>query len=346
MIQSPDIKIHEPRKPPIKSHKVPRCWEACSVCPMVRRELMQKFFMVLYAVFAFYGELYAQQQSTGLVVSMKESMLKFSKADKRKEAVVELRKAGYPAFKGLRSLAKDTGRGRDERIAAVILAGEIVKTSTAAPAADREDFRKDAEAMLAGDKDDFVREASAITLGKLADKSAIKSLKSALNDKSGNVRMRAAWALAKNGDYAGKEAALGGLKSDRVAEQVLAVMALEEMVDDGLLGTIRENLKSESTWTRINSALAIKRIEIKRTHGTTRIDYLENAMHDNQTEVQQWATKELSREIEEGGPNRDKSLAVLKRTAENKKSAASFYSGKILRRLIKESKVKESELER
>lgn len=312
----------------------------------VRRELMRKFFVVFYSLFAFCGVLYAQQQSTGPVVSVKESMSKFSKADKRKEAVVELRKAGYPAFKGLRSLAKDARRGRDERIVAVMLAGEIVKASTAAPITEREGFRKDTEAMLAGDKDDFVREASAITLGKLADKNAIKSLKSALNDKSGKVRMRAAWALAKNGDNSGKEAALSGLKSERVSEQVLAVEALEEMDDDALLEPIRENLKSENTWTRINSELAIKRIEIKRTHGTTRIDYLENAMHDNQTEVQQWATKELSREIEEEGPNRDKSLAVLKKAAENKNSAASFYSGKIIRRLTREGKVNKWELKK
>lgn len=305
---------------------------------------MQKFFVVFYLLLAFCDVLYAQQQSTGPIVSVRESMSKFSKADKRKEAVVELRKAGYPAFKGLRSLAKDAKRGRDERIAAVLLAGEIVKASTAAPIADREGFRKDTEAMLAGDKDDFVREASAITLGKLADKNAIKSLKSALNDKSGNVRMRAAWALAKNGDYSGKDMTVRGLKSSNVTEQVLAVEALDEMGDKTVIEEIRGNLKSDNVWTRINSALAIKRIEYKSLKTEEKISYLEQTMNDPQLEARNWAVKELAKKIEDSAPDRDKALAALKKAAKDGKNPASLKAAKNLGLLLKSGSIQEKEL--
>lgn len=305
---------------------------------------MKKFFVGFYVLFGFSGTLSAQQQSTGPVVSVKESMLKFSKADKRKEAVIELRKAGYPAFKNLRSLAKDPRRGMDERIAAVMLAGEIVKASTAAPAADREGFRKDVEVMLAGDKDDFMREASAITLGKLADKNAIKSLKSALNDKSGNVRMRAAWALAKNGDHSGKDITIRGLKSSNVTEQVLAVEALDEMGDKATIEEIRGNLKSDNVWTRINSALAIKRIEYRSLKAEEKVSYLEQTMNDPQLEVRNWAVKELAKKIEDSTPDRDKALAALKKAAKDGNNPASFKAAKSLGLLLKNGSIQEKEL--
>ena len=306
---------------------------------------MKSLFM-LFLVFTFPFGAFAQEKSTGSVVSIESSIAKLRKSDKHREAVAELRNVGYPAFKDLRSMAKDTGKGRDERIAAVLLAGEIVKTSTAAAVSDRDGFRKDIEAMLAGEKDEFVREASAIALGKLEDKNALKSLKSALNDKSGNVRMRAAWALAKNGDYSGKEAALDGLKSKNVTDQILAVDALEGMNDDSLIGKIRDNLKSDNVWTRINSALALNRIGIKKLTGVDRIAYLGKALKTEQEEVRQWAVGVLASDVSQNRPEKAEAQALLLKTAKESGNPAAQHSAAALVSLIDEGKINKEEIGR
>ena len=290
------------------------------------------------------GQTFAQEQSTSTVIPIRDSMVNLGKPGMRKDAVKELRKAGYPAFKGLRSLAKNTGKGRDERIAAVLLAGEIVKASTVAAASEREGFRKDAETMLASDKDDFVREASAMALGKLGDKNSVKSLKAGLNDKSANVRMRSAWALAKNGDYSGKEVAIKGLKSSNVTEQVLAVDALEEVGDKTSIAIIRENLSSDNVWSRINTALAIKRIEYKNLNIEQKIPYLEEAARDKQAEVRNWAVGELTKRISEAGGDRDSALSALKKIAKDPDNPAASKAAKSLSLLLKIGSVQWSEL--
>lgn len=299
--------------------------------------------IILGLIYLCCGPVFAQERSMGTIVPVKDSITNLGNPTTRKEAVKELRKTGYPAFKELRSLAKNTSKGRDERIAAVLLTGEIV-TSTAAAASDREGFRKDAETMLSSDKDDFVREASAIALGKLEDKNALKSLKSALNDKSGNVRMRAAWALAKNGDYSGKEAALQMLDSDDASGQAVAIEALEEIEDNSLIPELEKRLKAQNPGTRISAILAIKRVKLKSLSAEKRITFFAESLTDKQAEVVQWAAKKLTAEIENDRPQKYLALKSLKTFSADKSNSRHYLGIKWLNYLVEKGKISEEEM--
>lgn len=304
---------------------------------------MKKTWTSLFALLIIGMPIASMAQSTK-AVTVDGLVAGLGKPETRKAAVQELRDKGFVALKVLKGVAKNSRKGRDERVASILLAGDIVKLSTAATMADRDGFRKDAESLLATDKDDFVREASALALGKFGDKSAITTLKKSLMDKNANVRMRSAWALAKNGDNSGKDAAIKGLKSNNVTEQVLAVEVLEELGDKGSIEVIRDNLSSDNVWSRINTALAIKRIEYRNTKEDLKIQYLEDATKDKQLEIRNWAVGELARRVGAAGVDRGIALDALKAIAKDPANPAAGKAASTLSILLKSGSVQWSEL--
>lgn len=296
------------------------------------------------SVYMLVGLPFAVMAQSTRAVTVDGLLAELGKPETRKAAVQELRGKGYVALKALKSVAKNSKKGRDERITAILLAGDIVKLSTAATMSDRDAFRKDAESLLTADKDDFVREASALALGKFGDKSAIPNLKKSLMDKNANVRMRSAWALAKNGDNSGKDAAIKGLKSNNVTEQVLAVEVLEELGDRGSIEVIRDNLSSDNVWSRINTALAIKRIEYRNTKDDLKIQYLEDATKDKQLEIRNWAVGELAKKVGASGADRDIALDTLKRLSKDPSNPAAGKASKSIGLLLKSGSVQWAEL--
>jgi len=261
------------------------------------------------------------------------------KPELRKAAVQELRNKGYGAFKALKSVAKNSKKGRDERVAAILLAGDIVKLSTAATVSDRDGFRKDAEGLLSGDKDDFVREASALALGKFGDKSAIATLKKSLTDKNANVRMRSAWALARVGDNSGADAALKMLDTDDAGGQFVAIEALGEIGDPLLLPELEKRASSTNQGTRICAILAINRVKMKKLSGEERIKFLAQSLADEQAEVAQWAAKTLASEVMNGGEHEISALTALKKFSADKSNRRRYLGMKWLNYLVEERKI-------
>ncbi len=190
------------------------------------------------------------------------AMSKLKNKETRQEGAKELESIGQPALPQIQEIAKDQTRSRDERITALILMGRIGKN------APNPQLRIQLEDTLKNDNDDLTREASAIALGHLKDQESIPKLKDALNDRSGNVRMRAALGLAKLGDKYGKTPALQAITQKNVTAQLLAIDVLEEYNDKSVLSQLKANLNSDNVWTRIHSMLAIKRIEETMGSGT------------------------------------------------------------------------------
>jgi HEAT repeat protein len=201
------------------------------------------------------------------------------------------------------------------------------------------------EDTLKNDDDNLTREASAIALGHLKDHDAIPKLKEALNDRSGNVRMRAALGLAKMGDDTGKRQALDALKGRDVTAQLLAIDALEEYNDKAVIPQLRQNLTSDNVWTRIHSQLAIKRIESKDLQGQAKLNYLQETLKDKQFEVNNWAAESLMKEVVNNTENSTQALNILKDNAKNKEIAGCYSCNKMLRYLVETGKISESEIQ-
>ncbi len=277
----------------------------------------------------------------------------------RQEGSKELESIGQEALPQLQEIAKDKTRTRDERITALILMGKIGKNAPIDTAqhpkgqkmmgaqqkhSNKKQVRMQLEDTLKNDDDNLTREASAIALGHLKDKDAIPKLKEALNEHSGNVRMRAALGLAKMGDDTGKIQALEALKGKDVTAQLLAIDALEEYNDKSVIPELRQNLNSDNVWTRIHSMLAIKRIEVKDLQGQARLNYLQEILKDKQFEVNNWAAESLMKEVAANTENRSQSLTILKDTAKDKEIAGCYSCNKMLRYLLETSKIAESEI--
>lgn len=256
-----------------------------------------------------------------------QSVKKLEKRETRREAIAELEKAGKASLAHLMNIAKDSKQSNEVRVPAIVLIGKIKA----------DEAMGGLEDILANDKDKYSREAAAIALGHLGNKQATPALQKALNDASGNVRMRAAWALAKMGDHGGKGLALKTLKGNDVSAQLLAVDALEAMGDKSILPELEKNAKNNNTWTRVHSKLAIKRISIQGLGDKQRIAYLSDTLNDKQYEVNNWAAIEL------GKTGTPEAMAVLKKSAKGFRQPGSRSAKKVLNRLVQQGKTTNEE---
>jgi len=262
---------------------------------------------------------------------LNEAIRKLEKQGTRKEGIRHIEKIGKPAGPSLIRTAKDKSKNQNMRISAIMLLGKIK--------ADR--ARESLEEILDKDEDKFCREASAIGLGKLEDKRAKPKLKQALNDKSGNVRMRAAWALANMGDDSGYELALETIKGKDITAQLLAIDALEAIGNKKAIPILKQNLDSENVWTRIHSKLAIKRLEMLGLSEKEKLNFLKETLKDEQFEVNNWAAVELGKIALSDIPESQSAIDILRNTAMDSKMPGSYAASKMVRRLIELGKIKD-----
>jgi HEAT repeat protein len=223
--------------------------------------------------------------------------------------------------------AKDTTKDQNARVAAIVLAGKL----------NDEGANRDIENILEKDANAYCREAAAIALGHSGDKQAIPKLKQAMKDSSGNARMRAVWALAKMGDTSGKQLALEAIKGKDVTAQMLAVDALEMIGDKDAIPELKKNLDSGSSWARIHSMLAIKRLEIKDLSGNERLSYFRETLKDKQFEVSKWAVTEL---LKTGTPE---AIRILKEAAKDPSTKGSYTAKRAVKAFEKQGNVKAEE---
>jgi len=260
-----------------------------------------------------------------------EAIRKLEKQGTRKEGIRHIEKIGKPAGPLLIRTAKDKSKNQNMRISAIMLLGKIK--------ADR--ARQSLEEILEKDEDKFCREASAVGLGKLEDKRAKPKLKQALNDKSGNVRMRAAWALANMGDGSGYELALETIKGKDITAQLLAIDALEAIGNKEAITILKQNLESENVWTRIHSKLAIKRLEVLGLSEIEKLSFLKETLKDEQFEVNNWAAVELGKIALSESAQSQSAVGILRNTAMDSKMPGSYAASKMVRRLIELGKIKD-----
>jgi len=249
----------------------------------------------------------------------------------RKEAIRNIEKIGKSAGPSLIRTAKDKSKNQNTRISAIMLLGKIKA----------EQARESLEEILEKDEDKFCREASAIGLGKLEDKRARPKLKQALSDKSGNVRMRAAWALANMDDDSGYELALETIKGKDITAQLLAIDALEAIGNKKAILILKQNLDSENVWTQIHSKLAIKRLEMLGFSEKEKLNFLKKTLKDEQFEVNNWAAVELGKIALSDIPESQSAIDILRNTAMDSKIPGSYAASKMVRRLIELGKIKE-----
>jgi len=262
--------------------------------------------------------------------TVEEAIRKLENEKTRKEGIEELDQMGKPALPHLLKLAKDRGKSQDARISAMLLLG---KTKD-------EQAREPLEEILEKDEDKFCREASAIGLGKLGDKKGIPKLKQALSDASGNVRMRAAWALAVMGDDSGYALALETIKGKNVTAQLLAIDTLEAIGNKEAIPILKQNLDSENVWTRIHSKLAIKRLEMLGLSEEEKLNFLKETLKDEQFEVNNWAAIELGKIALSDIPESQPAIDILRNVASDTKIPGSYSASKMVRRLLELGKIK------
>ena len=260
-----------------------------------------------------------------------EAIRKLEKQGTRKEAIRDIEKIVNQAGPSLVKMAKDKSKKQNTRISAIMLLGNIKA----------ERARESLEEILEKDEDKFCREASAIGLGKLEDKKAKPKLKQALNDKAGNVRMRAAWALANMGDDSGYELTLETIKGKDITAQLLAIDALEAIGNKKAIPILKQNLDSENVWVRIHSKLAIKRLEILGLSEIEKLNFLKKTLKDEQFEVNNWAAVELGRIALSDIPESQPAIDILRNTAMDSRIPGSYAANKMVRRLIELGKIKE-----
>lgn len=261
---------------------------------------------------------------------IEQSIEKLKKRETRSEAVKAIETKGKSAAGKLRQLIHDEKADRESRVSAIVLLGRIKS----------DEDRGELEGILGKDRDKFGREAAAIALGHMGDEQAIPQLKKALEDESANVRLRAAWALGKMGDKSGEETALKALRDTDVSAQLLAVDAIEVIGDKSIIPELKSNLKSQNTWTRIHSNLAIKKLVMLGLSEAEKLNYLREALKDEQFETNQWAAGELGKfEVQEAKD-------FLKAAAKDNSHPGNYAARKILFKLGKEGKLKSEDLDK
>ncbi len=169
------------------------------------------------------------------------------------------------------------------------------------------------------DNDKFVREASCLGLSYLKDKDTIKELKKALNDLSGNVKMRAGLALARLGDYSGKTMAIESINQDDITAQFLATDVLEELKAKDAIPILQSYINNPKSlsWTRVHSLLAIAKIEASELIKEEKLNYYDKTLKEHkQLEVTRWVCDELLKLITEKDPLSIKAEEILKKAGE------------------------------
>lgn len=186
------------------------------------------------------------------------------------------------------------------------------------------------------DKDKFVREASCLGLSYLKDPSTIPYLKALLKDKSGNVRMRAALALARLGNDAGKELAIKAINEDDITAQFLAGDVLEALKADDAIPILKSYIDNPNSlsWTRVHSLLAISKIEASKLKDEDRLEYLNNTLKTHQQlEVAKWAAQELANLILNQDPLSSKAREILENASSNYPYPGGYCAYKVLLRI-------------
>ncbi len=246
---------------------------------------------------------------------------------------------------------KKTEKKRQAKIASTLFMGKLK----------RKEAKKIIENNLNNDEDKFVREASAIALmemnldqkavlkaegGRLKAEEkqkrkmnkeeineSIKALQKALDDESGNVRMRAILALVRirqNSEIGSqnteigieelKKRALKGIKSENVTESFLAIEAIETIGDKNMTTILKQNFNNKNVWIQLHSKIAVKSLETQGITIAEKLKYLKETLEDEQYEISKWAAEELAKE------NAKEADEILEEAANNKNYAA----GKVL----------------
>ncbi|MBU2462362.1 HEAT repeat domain-containing protein [bacterium] len=267
---------------------------------------------------------------------IKEIIERLQDPKTRQEAIKEIERIGKPAGVHLSQIAKDRDKDQNSRVTSILLLGRTKA----------ENARIDLEEILEEDKDKFCREAAAIALGESQDKEAIPKLKEAMKDESGNVRMRAVWALAKLQDKSGKRLALETLKGKDVTAQLLAVEALEAIGDKSIIDELKANVDDPdlSVWTKIHSKLAVKKLQVLGLNDIDRLNFLRETLKDEQSEVNYWAVKELGEEIIDNTPNRKQAIDILNEVAKDPRIPGSTSASKLLLKFIELGEVTREEI--
>ncbi|MFH1287975.1 MAG: HEAT repeat domain-containing protein [bacterium] len=235
---------------------------------------------------------------------------------KRLKVLEEIKKRRKEAVPILIEIVKDKSGSEDEKIMAMMFLGELKA----------KEAKKDIEDILKEDKNQYCREASVLALAGIGETTSIQLIKEGLNDESGNVRQRAVLALAKLGDKSHSDIALKGIKEGNPTEKLLATMALEEIGDTSVIKELKaEELKAKDVWTKINAKLAIKKIEYRNTKEGNKLVYLQEALKDEQFEVNSWVVEELAK------INSSDAIKILEDSAKDKEIAGSYAAGKYLR---------------
>ena len=301
---------------------------------------------VLFLTLVFTCGAYAQEQSTGSVVSIESSIAKLSRPDKYREGSEELRKKGKAALKDLFKAAKDKSSSKAQRVGAMLLFGDIAgrDKTTGEREVSSSEINIFYEKTLSSDPDESMRQTAAICMANTGDKSNIPKLRKGLEDKSSKVKARAAWALAKLGDMSGKEAALNALEDKDAGAQIVAVEAIEAIGDKTLIPNLQGMMKSKDVGVRLNAKLALKRLEAKNLSGESKIAYFSDVLKDDEPEAAQWAVKKLVEEINTNGTSRASAVKALKECADDKSGRNSYFAAKWLNQLYSQGKVSEAEI--
>ena len=164
------------------------------------------------------------------------------------------------------------------------------------------------------------RMVAIIGLGNIIEKGdaeyeeVIKTFKEALRDKSGYVRMHAAYMLGKFGYDTGYEVAIRDASSENRRVREYAIEALGEIGKEEGIKVIEEGIRDKDIWIRIKSKIAKRKIELKgikremlrkmKKRGDIirdKIRYLREVIDKEEIyEVQVWACEELVEMGEEG----------------------------------------------
>ncbi len=261
-------------------------------------------------------------QST-MTISVSDLILRLSKPGQFRDVEEKLKLLGEPAIKDLLDVVKDSRNPKEQRVAAIILIGDMAGGTdiNAKELIMRKGIDLYYEKLLTSDPDESIRQSAAIGLGKLGNRRSIPVLKHALSDTNPKVRARVAWTLAMLGDKSGKETAMTVLMDKSPGAQAVAVEAIGEIGDKNLIPELQKRYEDKNPRTRINAQLAVRAIEVKNLGGNARIKYFEEALDDKQNEVSRWALIGIAEEIELNGKNKDAAVKVLEKSSGKKNGA-------------------------
>ena len=198
------------------------------------------------------------------------------------------------------------------------------------------EYREKIEECLLSDKSRMCRITASVSLGLIGNVKSIPVLKKAMQeDSSETSRMYAALALAKMGDYSGKEPAMEMLASSNINGQIVAVEILGVIGDKKLLPRLKTHLKdTNDEWKQLNTKEAIYSIEMKSLRGQELLEYLKNILYkDEFYMLHQWVAEKIA------NLKTPEAIKVLKSIASDKKAKGAHAAWK---QLMVENKAKEN----